>query len=227
VSLHGDTRENYAVTLQLKDDNLQEIASGDFLSQAAAKGKALELDRWLIRNAIKELTNQRKQGQKINFFINISGASLEDETLLLYICDCLRDYEAKGAWITFQVDDSDARTHLQRLKKLSEGLKKIKCKLSIDQFGLAKKPESILNELPLDFVQFDDSFLDGLSENQERQDKLNKLNSVTQEKNIKTIASGVEEASSLAILWTIGVNYIRGHFIQEPTEKITYDFAGE
>jgi diguanylate cyclase (GGDEF)-like protein/PAS domain S-box-containing protein len=227
VSLHGDTRENYAITLRLRDENGDEIQPEYFLDQAATIGKTQELDRWVIRNAIKELANQRKQGQKINFFINITGASLKEETLLLFICDCLRDYEAKGAWIIFQVDDSEARAHLQQLKKLSDGLKKIKCKLCIDHFGLAKKPESILNELPLDFIQFDASFLDGLSENQGKQDILNQLNESIQEKNIKTIAAGVEEASSLAILWTIGVNYIRGYFIQEPTKTITYDFPGE
>ncbi|MGD9163276.1 MAG: EAL domain-containing protein [Chromatiales bacterium] len=227
VSLHGDTRENYAVMLRLRDKNGDDIQPEHFLNQAAAMGKTQEIDRWVIRNAIKELTNQRKQGQKINFFINITGASLNEETLLLFICDCLRDYEAKGAWVIFQVDDSEARAHLQQLKKLSDGLKKIKCKLCIDHFGLAKKPETILNELPLDFIQFDASFLDGLSENQGRQDTLNQLNESIQEKNIKTIASGVEETSSLAILWTIGVNYIRGQFIQEPTPTITYDFSGE
>lgn len=223
VSLHGDTRENYAVMLRLVDENREEIQPEYFMGKAAAMGMLPQLDRWVIQNAIKELASQRKQGQKINFYINISSASLKDDTLLLFICDCLRDYEAKGAWFTFQCNDSDARTHLQRLKKLSEGLKKIKCKLCIDHFGLAKKPESILNELPLDYVQFDASFLDGLSESQEKQDNLNKLNETIQAKNIKTIATGVEEAGSLAILWTVGVNYIRGYFIQEPTQSLTYN----
>jgi diguanylate cyclase (GGDEF)-like protein/PAS domain S-box-containing protein len=227
VSLHGDTRENYTITLRLQDENKEEIQPEHFLTQAATMNKTADLDRWVIRNAIKELADQRKQGQKINFFISISGTTLEDETLLLYICDCLRDYEAKGPWVTFRFSDTDARTHLKQLKKLSDGLKKIKCKICIDHFGLAKKPESILHELPLDYVQFDSSFLDGLSDNQQKQDKLNHLNETVQLKSIKTIASGVEEASNLAILWTIGVNYICGHFIQEPTEAITYDFPGE
>ncbi len=227
VSLHGDTRENYAVMLRLRDENQEEIQPEHFMGKAESMGKMPELDRWVIRNAIQELATQRKQGQKINFFIHITGQSLEDDTLLLFICDCLRDYEAKGAWMTFQCSDSDARAHLQQLKKLSEGLKKIKCRLCIDHFGLAKKPESLLGELPLDFLQFDASFLSGLSEDQEKQDTLNQLNEAVQDKNIKTIAAGVEEASSLAILWSIGVNYIRGYFIQEPTQTINFDFPGE
>jgi EAL domain-containing protein (putative c-di-GMP-specific phosphodiesterase class I) len=35
----------------------------------------------------------------------------------------------------------------------------------------------------------------------------------------------VEDASSLALLWTTGVNYIQGYFLQEPSERITYDFS--
>ncbi|MEW8497239.1 MAG: EAL domain-containing protein, partial [Candidatus Thiodiazotropha taylori] len=78
-----------------------------------------------------------------------------------------------------------------------------------------------------DFVQFHSSFLSDLSENQDKQDKLNHLNELVQAEDIKTIASGVEEAGSLAILWSIGINYIRGYFIQEPSDSIDYDFNSD
>ncbi len=42
---------------------------------------------------------------------------------------------------------------------------------------------------------------------------------------IKTVATGVEDANSLAVLWSIGVNYIRGYFLQEPDQSINYDFS--
>ncbi|MEW8102615.1 MAG: EAL domain-containing protein [Candidatus Thiodiazotropha endolucinida] len=224
VSLHGDTRENYAITVRLIDESKEEIQPEHFLNQVKSLNRMPELDRWVIRHAIDELATQRKQGKKINFLISISGATLEDDTLLLFICDCLRDYEAKGSWVTFQFDDDEARSHLHQLQKLAEGLKKIKCKTCLGHFGLAKKPEAILNSFPLDFIQFHSYFLSDLFENQDKQDALNHLNEVIQAQNVKTIASGVEDASSLAILWSIGVNYIRGYFIQEPSASIDYDF---
>ncbi|MEW8508658.1 MAG: EAL domain-containing protein [Candidatus Thiodiazotropha sp.] len=227
VSLHGDTRENYAVTVRLIDENQEEIQPEHFLNQVNSLNRMPELDRWVIRHAIEELAKQRKQGKKINFLISISGATLEDDTLLLFICDCLRDYEAKGSWVTFQFDDENARSHLHQLEKLADGLKKIKCKTCVHHFGMAKKPEAILGSFPLDFIQFHSSFLSDLFENQDKQDALNHLNEVIQDQNIKTIASGVEDASSLAILWSIGVNYIRGYFIQEPSTSINYDFHTE
>jgi EAL domain-containing protein (putative c-di-GMP-specific phosphodiesterase class I) len=186
-----------------------------------------ELDRWVIRRAIAELAKHRRVGHKVNFFINISGPSLGDDMLLLWICDCLREFEAKGSWLVFQIKDYDARNRAHELHKLLESLKKIKCKISIDHFGLAPRPDAALQGLPIDFVQFDQQLVEGLAGDQERQDKLNELNHLVQASNIKTIAAGVDETNSLTILWSIGVNYIRGYFIQEPSPSINFDFKME
>ena len=227
VSLHGDTRENYAVLLRLIDNNQQEIHPDQFIAQAETMGKMPELDRWVIRQAIAEITRHRRMGHKVNFFINISGPSLDDEMLLLWICDCLREFEAKGSWLVFQIKDSDARSRVQNLQKLMEGLQKIKCKISIDHFGLAPKPDAILDKLSIDFVQFDQQLVEGLSGDQDKQDRLNELNRMVQKSGSKTIAAGVDETNSLTILWSIGVNYLRGYFIQEPSATINFDFKME
>ena len=56
-----------------------------------------------------------------------------------------------------------------------------------------------------------------------RQDTLTSLNEQFQELGLQTIASGVEDANSLAILWNVGVNYIQGYFLQEPLQTIAFD----
>jgi EAL domain-containing protein (putative c-di-GMP-specific phosphodiesterase class I) len=227
VSLHGDTRENYAVLVRLLDNNQEEIHPDHFLPCAEASGKMPELDRWVIHKAITELTQYRRMGHKVNFFINISGPSLDDQMLLLWICDCLRELQAKGSWLVFQVKEEDAINRPQQLQQLLQGLKKIKCKISVDHFGLAPKPNAALQNLPVDFVQFDQQLVEGLAGDQERQDRLNELNRTVQKSAVKTIAAGVDDTHGLTILWSIGVNYIRGYFIQEPSPNINFDFKME
>ena len=39
--------------------------------------------------------------------------------------------------------------------------------------------------------------------------------------------SVLEDAASLAILWSVGVNYIQGYFLQEPEATLSYDFSDE
>ena len=42
---------------------------------------------------------------------------------------------------------------------------------------------------------------------------------------MKSVATGVEDSRTLAYLWTLGIDYAQGFFLQEPSEVITYDAA--
>jgi len=222
VSLQGDTRENYAVLVRMLDENDEEQLPETFIEQAERHGKMVEIDRWIIRHAIASLTEHRKEGHKINLFVTLSEPSLVDKKMLLWICDCLREFDARGGWLTFQINEQYARDNLRRVSKLIGGLKKIRCQIAIDHFGLLPNPEMVLDSLPIDFIKFAPSFVEEINSNQQKQDDLNTLNSLVGKHNIKTVATAVEDANSLTVLWTVGVGYIQGYFLQEPSETIDY-----
>jgi diguanylate cyclase (GGDEF)-like protein/PAS domain S-box-containing protein len=222
VSLQGDSRENYAVLVRMLDDDDNELLPETFIRQAEYFGKMVELDRWVIRQAIGSVAEQRRQGRKVNFFISLSEASLLDKNSLLWICDCLREFDARGGWLTFQIEERHARKHFQVSANLINGLKKIKCQVAIDHFGLQPRPESLLSRLKVDFVKLAPSFVRELNSNPQKQDELNQLNETILGYDVKTIATGVEGANSLTVLWTVGVSYIQGYFLQEPSESIDY-----
>jgi len=226
VSLQGESREFYAVLTRLMDTNGDEILPNHFMGAASQGGQMALVDRWVIKHAIQELVTQREKGQKVQFFVTLSAESLEDKETLLWICDCLRDHQAKGAWLIFQIREADLRSHLTEAKLLLDGLKKIKCQIAIDRYGVLSKSDTLLKHLPIDYTKFDPTLVEGIAGNQELQDSLVKLNTETQGHGVKTIVMGVEDANSLAVLWTIGVNYIQGYFLQEPSDNISYEFTG-
>ena len=222
ISLQGDTRESYAVLIRMLDETDQELLPEFFLRQAAQGGKLVEIDRWVIRRAIASLSEQRREGRKVNFFVTLSDATLGDKNILLWICDCLREFDARGGWLTFQIREKQAREQLAVVGKLVKGLKKIKCQIALDHFGLLPNPEQVLQRLPVDFVKLAPSFVRDIHRNQQKQDELNSLNERVTGLGVKTIATAVENASSLTVLWTIGVGYLQGYFLQEPSETIDY-----
>lgn len=223
VSLQGDTREHYAVLTRLLDKNNTEIPPAEFLDHATHMNLMSKIDRWIIKHSMAELAHQRSQGHRTKFFICISKSGIQDDSLLLWICDCLRELNAKGAWIIFQMHEADIRAHTQNAKKLIEGLKKIRCQIAVDKFGLTPKNELILKHMPIDYVKLDQSLTHGLCQSQEKQDQLGNITRTVQSFNIKSIAVGVEDANSLAVLWTAGINYIQGYFMQKPSRSITHE----
>jgi EAL domain-containing protein (putative c-di-GMP-specific phosphodiesterase class I) len=136
--------------------------------------------------------------------------------------DCLREFDARGGWLTFQIREKSARAHLKTVRRLVTGLKKIKCQIALDHFGLMSNPDALLEQLEVDFVKLAPSFVHDVNRNQEKQDTLNTLNAMALKHGAKTVATGVEDANSLTVLWTVGVHYIQGYFLQEPSATIEY-----
>jgi len=226
VSLQGDARENYAVLVRLLDSNNAEHLPASFLQTAETCGRITEIDRWVIRNAIRELVKQREAGRKVNFFLCLSGMAIEDDSIVLWICDCLREFKAKGAWLAFQFHDEEVRTRIQAARQLIEGLKKINCRIVIDRFDDGPSSETLLRHLPVDLVKLGPAFTRDLASDAALQERLRELNGRLQALGLKTVATSVEDANSLAVLWNTGVNYIQGNFLQEPAASIAYDFEG-
>lgn len=223
VSLQGDTRENYSVYLRLIDEDGKELVPDEFLSPARDPGRLAEIDRWVVRNSIRELASHRRNGQKIIFHIILSRAGIEDDSMLLWICDCLREFRAKGAWLVFQFRENDLRNALQPARELVEGLKKINCRIAINNYTESNTGDGLLKHLGIDIVKLSPEYMRDLATDASQQEKMRAINKQLQADGYKTIASNVEDAGSLAILWNIGVNHIQGYFLQEPSSTITFE----
>jgi EAL domain-containing protein (putative c-di-GMP-specific phosphodiesterase class I) len=223
VSLQGDTRENYSALLRLVDQNGEEQRPESFWSHARNANRLAEIDRWVVRNAIMELVKHRHEGKKINFHIMLSHDGINDDSMLLWVCDCLREFKAKGAWLCFQFDETDLRNNPQTARTLMDGLKKINCKVAINNFSNGPSSDTLLQHLPVDIVKLSHDFMSNLANDARRQDTLREINRQLQDKGLNTIASGVEDANSLAVLWNVGVNYIQGYFLQEPARTIAFN----
>ncbi|MCB1864747.1 MAG: EAL domain-containing protein [Chromatiales bacterium] len=225
VSLQGDAKENFAVSARLLDSDGKEVNKANYIDAAARSGLMGEMDRWLITKALAALAQLRRDGRRVVFFLPLSVASISQESSLLWIVEALRDARVKGSWIVFQIEDSIIRKHLQPARKLITGLAKLRCHIALDGFGIEPNAGKILKHLPIDFACIDTSFTHNLAGSEDRQLALSEINKLAQTYKVRTIARAVEDANSLAVLWTVGVDYIQSYFLQEPSESLNYDFG--
>lgn len=224
VSLQGDSRENYSVYLRLLDED-REVAPDAFLAAAERSGRMTDIDRWVVRAAIRELSNHRRAGKKVVFFVNLGRASIADDSMLLWICDCLREFRTKGSWLVFQFRAIDLRDVVEPARNLIAGLRQINCRTAIS--GYTRNDDSLLKRLDLDFVRLSPDFMRELAREPIQQKNLASVNEALQHESYRTIVTNIEDAGSLAILWNMGVDYIQGYFLQEPTGTISYDESAD
>jgi EAL domain-containing protein (putative c-di-GMP-specific phosphodiesterase class I)/PleD family two-component response regulator len=220
VSLKGDSQENYSVFLRLRDDDMRLREAKEFLAAAVRSGRMAAVDRWVIQHAIEVLVRHRAEDRRLNFFVNVAEESLQDEGFLVWICDNLEEFKARGNWLTFQVLEDDARRHAAEFARLSDGLRMVKCRVAINRFGLGPSPEVLLQGGSADFVKLAPELGAGLADDEGKQKRLRALTAAVREAGVRSVFTGVEDARTLTVLWQAGVDYVQGNFLQKPLPTI-------
>jgi len=227
VSLQGDAGGKYEVLLRMLNDEGEYILPAQFLPIAEQTGQITEIDRWVIQNAIRTLTEQRAQGADIQFFIKISAATLMHGELLKYIGNCMKVTRLPGDALTFEIAEKHAAQHLKHAKVFVKTLRELHCKTALEHFGAGPNSFQLLKHLPVDFLKIDGSFIHNLASDTDNQAMVRSILATANSMNRQCIAEYVQDAHSLAVLWQSGIQFIQGNFLQEPSEALDYDFSSE
>ena len=126
----------------------------------------------------------------------------------------------RGSWLTFVIQEELVDNNLGSLSRLVESLKKIKCRVALNRFGATDHPQQLFQGLSLDFVLMLPEFAQGLADDKDKQQRLLTLANLAREFNVRSVVTGVEDARSLTILWTAGVDYVQGNFLQRPSPTL-------
>jgi EAL domain-containing protein (putative c-di-GMP-specific phosphodiesterase class I) len=197
----------------------------DFLPTAERIGMAIAIDRWVLYKTIQESSNRLKQGKKTRFFIKLSASSLKDDTLIDWLSYQIKEKQIPEHTLNFEVKETAAVTNLKNAKNLSHKLKSLKCGFVLDDFGNGANPFQLLDHIHADYVRMESSFMEDLAENPQNQESIKKIAEQAAELGKLTIAQHVPDAGSLSLLWGMGVNFIQGYFLQEPSPDMEYDFT--
>ena len=227
ISLRGSEEEYYEVYLRMITESGTEIEPEEFLESASKINLSVKIDRWVILESIKMLSQHRNKGNKTKLIINLGRQSLCDETLLPWLAVAFKAAKLTPDSITFQANEVDVTNHLNAAKSFAEGLQKLKTQMSITNFGCSLNPFNALKHVAASMIKIDGSFTSDIQHKNESSAALIELIEKLHSENKVTIVPFVENASVLSTLWQAGAHYIQGHYLQEPTQGLNYDFNME
>lgn len=227
ISLRGAEDEHYEVLLRLTDDDGNQLSPTAFMGMAAQQGVATRIDRWVILETIKTLSEHRAKGHNTRVILNLHRDSLCDESLAAWLGVAFKAANLNPNAIIFQADEADVTNHLNAAKALFQALATLGSQSSVCNFGCSLNPFKTLAHAPADYVKIHGSFTQDIQQNNEGPETLSNMIKQLLESNKITIVPFVEHASVLSTLWQTGVHYIQGHYLQAPTASMNYDFNME
>lgn len=225
VSLKGDENKNYEVLLRMQDEKKNILMPMTFLPAADRAGLMTAIDRWVLAHSIKVISEQRHAGNPVRLFAKLSASSLKDSKFLSWLHDILKAAHAEPDTLVIELSENVLGDNANACKILAQGLKTLHIGMAIDHFGTRENSLKILKSIPADYLKLDASIIGALSSSSDAQNTVHAISAAIKDKPIKLIANAVEDPHTLATIYSTGVDYIQGYFLQEPAETLDYDFS--
>jgi multidomain signaling protein FimX len=213
ASMQGAEGERQDVLLRMLDDDDQDILPGDFLPAAARNGLMVAVDRWVIAQAVRAA---KKQGEGAFYFVRLSDDSLKDHTLPSWIQTVLEKLGVAASALVVQIAERSTENHLKETADLIGALRKIGCGTALEHFGVGSNSEQTLTMVKPDYVKVDGTLMSRITSDEKAQTLVKDLIDSAKGANMLTVAERVEDANTMAVLWQLGVDFIQGHYVQEP-----------
>ena len=206
-----DGRPGEELLLRIIGRDGEVVLPASFLPVAEKFGMIPEIDRWVIRQA----AGRAARGTGV-IAVNLSAPSISKTDLLPFIERQLRETGADAADLVFEVTETALMVDMAAGEALAHGLADIGCGLALDDFGTGFGGFTYLKRLPLRYLKIDIEFVRDLAANAANRHVVKAIVSLAQAFGLETIAEGVEEAESLAILIDENVDYAQGYHLGRP-----------
>lgn len=210
---HGEHGE-FLVRL---NDNGKLVFPGEFIPAAERYRLMPMLDRWVVENAFKYLS-ESGLGNKDEgtFFINLSGNSLSDKSFFNDIRAMLKKHGIKSSRICLEITETAAIDNLSDAVEFISEIRDEGFKFALDDFGAGMSSFSYLKTIPVDYLKIDGSFVLNLLTDPIDRGIVEACNTIGHAAGLQTIAEFVEDQATADALKEIGVDFGQGFGIQRP-----------
>ena len=199
------------------DPVLGEVAPAVFVQVAEASDLVVELDRWVLREATRQLSEWQREGHLYGVYlsVNLSGRHLLGTGVVGDVRSALAESGIDPALLVLEITETvlldDLLVAAQHLTELRE----LGIRVAVDDFGTGYTSIAHLQRLPVDIVKIDRSFIADLTSSRGRSLVRLMIDMATTLR-LGLVAEGVETPTELQHLKAMGCPLMQGHLLGRP-----------
>ena len=217
VSTETEHLAMYEVLVRLRSKAGQLFPPGAFLSSAERYNLSDRIDKWVVSHVFEWLEQHYHSLPHLNYLaINLSGASIGDESMLAYIRTKLSAASFNQEMIKFEVTETAAIANLKQAHHFINSVLALGCQFSLDDFGSGLSSFAYLKNLPVQSIKIDGMFVKDMHVDPLDYEMVKSINDIGHVMGLETIAEFVENEEIWQKLKAIGVNYGQGYHLGKP-----------
>jgi len=195
------------------------ISPDDFIPVAEETGQILSIGLWVLETACTQLADwsNRPGFENLIIAVNISASQLQQANFPDQVLEVIKRTGANPYRLKLELTESILQTDIESVISKMNILKAQGVGFSLDDFGTGYSSLSYLNQLPLDQLKIDRSFVMNLESGDGSDSICGATISMAHNLKLKVIAEGIEtETQSYILVSGHSCDYLQGYFFGRP-----------
>jgi diguanylate cyclase (GGDEF)-like protein len=201
------------------------VPPGDFLPVMENTDLICDLGAWVLHAAVEQLEiwNLQRGDYAMQVSVNVSGRHISQARVLDDVAAALRGGLVLPPQLVVEVtetaplDDVAATSNLETLREMG-------VVVSLDDFGTGYQSSSRLSRLPVDSIKIDRQFVQSSTESDHS--LLALMIKAGEAFGVRVIVEGVERPDQLALVRSLGCEYVQGFYLGRPVPAPDLDAPG-
>ncbi|MEA2065780.1 MAG: EAL domain-containing protein [Thermotogota bacterium] len=195
-----------------------------FIPIAELTGSIDRIGNYVQNRVCEDINALEKSGIHVPITINLSAKELQRDNIVEDITEILMIHGIDGEEFSLEITETDLLKNLEgNIDKLNR-LKKHGIEIYIDDFGTGYSSLSYLQQLPVDYLKIDKSFVKNIDKENADITIIRMIVGLAKNLGLKTVAEGVETIKQKETLIELGCDYAQGFLFCKPLplNKITF-----
>ena len=190
------------------------LSSSRFIEIAKENGLYGKLNFTIIKKSIESV---KLLNSMVSINVDIYDILQKDFfSRLEYV---IRKNSVDGSNIQVEIlETEDIYKNFDEVEKFLQNVKKIGCKVALDDFGSGYSNFIDIKDLPIDTLKIDMSLVKEIAKSERSLFILEGISKLSRALNVETTAEGVEDIEIYKKLKNLPINYLQGYYFSKPLE---------
>lgn len=207
----------FEVLIRWKSKELGQVSPFRLITEAEEMGLIVKLGEWIIKESLAFAETINKTSDKpVLVSINISIIQLMYSEFARKLIETFESYDLKAEYIILEMTETTLINDIEAGKNVINKLRNYGFKISLDDFGTGYSSLGYLKNFALDVLKVDKSFIDQIIDSSYDRYLVEAILKIAKERNIVTVAEGVETLEQFNTLMDLECDSIQGYLFSKP-----------
>ncbi|MDE1960220.1 MAG: EAL domain-containing protein [Xanthomonadaceae bacterium] len=224
VALQSGDDEQFQALLRLRGDNGKLHTAAEILPVAERAGLAADIDRWVVSRCLLVIAERARQRRPVTLFAGQSIEAARDAQRAAWIGQMLETRRLPGERLVLEFRLPEVIAHVREATAFTSALRALNVGVSLAAFDANPASLQLLQHLPANYLKLDQRYSGSALRDPALREELRQIVTRAHDGGRRVIAPLIEDAQTASLLWTTGVDYLQGDFIQQAGQDMSFDF---